>query len=145
MTPEQVKIIKLTFAQVMNRKDQVGRMFYDRLFVIAPETRPMFKGDMEAQSRKLMDTLALGIGMLRDMPTLVSTLEALAQRHNAYGVRDAHYDAVGEALLWTLEQELGQAFTPEARVAWTALYGAMAQIMRKAAAGGSSSGASAVA
>lgn len=76
---------------------------------------------------------------------LVSTLEALAQRHTGYGVRDAHYDAVGKALLWTLEQELGPAFTPEARVAWTALYGAMAEIMRKAAAGGSASGASAVA
>ena len=135
MTPEQVQIIKLTFAQVMGSKDKVGRLFYDRLFTIAPETRPLFKGDIDAQSRKLMETLALAIGMLRDMPTLVATLEALAQRHVGYGVRDEHYDKVGEALLWTLEQGLGPAFTPDARAAWTALYGAVAQIMRKAAAG----------
>ena len=135
MTPEQVKIVKLTFAQVMGQKDQVAQMFYDRLFTIAPETRSLFKGNMEAQGRKLMDTLALAIGMLRDMPTLVSTLEALAHRHVGYGVRDEHYDKVGEALLWTLERGLGPAFTPEARAAWTALYGAVAQIMRKAVAG----------
>ncbi len=132
MTPEQVQIIKLTFAQVMSSKDQVGRMFYDRLFTIAPETRPMFKGDMDAQSRKLMDTLALAIGMLRDMPTLVTTLQSLAKRHTAYGVRDEHYDKVGEALLWTLEQGLGSAFTPDARTAWATLYGAVAKIMRDA-------------
>jgi hemoglobin-like flavoprotein len=136
MTPEQVKLIKLTFAQVVSRKDQVGLAFYDRLFTIAPETRQLFRGDIAAQSRKLMDTLALAIGLLRDMPTLVSTLEALARRHVAYNVRDEHYDKVGAALLWTLEHELGAAFTPEARDAWAGLYGAVAQIMRKAAAGG---------
>jgi hemoglobin-like flavoprotein len=133
MTPEQIKIIKLTFAQAMNNKDTVGKMFYDRLFEIAPDTRLMFTGDMEAQSRKLMDTLALAVGMLRDMPTLVATLEALAKRHVDYGVRDEHYDTVGQALLWTLERGLGDAFTPEARIAWTELYAAVAQIMRKAA------------
>jgi hemoglobin-like flavoprotein len=132
MTPEQVKIINLTFAQVMYRKDQVGRMFYERLFAIAPETRPLFTGDIDAQSRKLMETLALAIGMLRNMPTLILTLEALAHRHVGYGVRSEHYDKVGEALLWTLERELGAAFTPDARAAWTALYGAVAQIMRTA-------------
>jgi hemoglobin-like flavoprotein len=137
MTPEQVKIIKLTFAQVMSQKDQVARMFYDRLFTIAPDTRSLFKGDMDAQGRKLMETLALAIGMLRDMPALVSTLDALARRHVSYGVKDEHYDKVGEALLWTLEQGLGPAFTPEARAAWTALYGAVARIMRDAATGAS--------
>jgi nitric oxide dioxygenase len=132
MTPEQVQIIRLTFSQAMSSKDKVGRMFYDRLFEIAPETRPMFKGDIDAQSRKLMDTLALAIGMLRDMPTLVATLQALAKRHVAYGVRDEHYDTVGAALLWTLEKGLGSAFTPEARTAWATLYGAVAKIMRDA-------------
>ena len=133
MTPEQVQIIKLTFAQATINKEQVGRLFYDRLFAIAPETKPLFKGDIAEQSRKLMDTLALAIGMLRDMPTLVTTLEALAKRHVAYGVRDEHYDKVGEALLWTLEKGLGAAFTSEAKAAWTVLYGAVAQIMLKAA------------
>ena len=133
MTPEQVQIVKRTFAEVVVNKDAVGRMFYDRLFVIAPETRPLFKGDIDAQSRKLMDTLALAIGMLRDMPTLVETLEGLARRHVAYGVRNEHYDKVGEALIWTLEKGLGSAFTREACAAWTDLYGTVATVMRNAA------------
>jgi hemoglobin-like flavoprotein len=97
MTPEQAQIIKLTFAQVMRDRDRVGRMFYDRLFSIAPEVKPLFRGDIAEQSRKLMDTLALAVGMLRDMPTLVITLEGLARRHVGYGVKDEHYDKVGDA------------------------------------------------
>ncbi len=135
MTPDQVRLIKLTFAQAMTIKDQAGRMFYDRLFAIAPEVRPLFTGDIDAQARKLMDTLALAVGMLRDMPTLVATLEALARRHVAYGVKDEHYDTVGEALIWTLERGLGPGFTAEARNAWTALYVTVAQVMRRAASG----------
>ena len=135
MTPEQAQIIKLTFAQVMRDRDRVGRMFYDRLFSIAPEVKPLFRGDIAEQSRKLMDTLALAVGMLRDMPTLVITLEGLARRHVGYGVKDEHYDKVGEALLWTLEKGLGDAFTTQVRDAWTALYVAVAQIMRDAAKG----------
>ncbi|HUD89740.1 MAG TPA: globin family protein [Xanthobacteraceae bacterium] len=135
MTPEQVKIVRLTFAQAMNRKIEVGMVFYERLFAIAPDTRILFKGDIEEQSRKLMDTLAIAIGNLRDTPALVSMLEALAHRHVAYGVREEHYDKVGEALLWTLEKVFGAAFTAEVRDAWATLYGIVAETMLKATAG----------
>jgi hemoglobin-like flavoprotein len=133
MTPEQIKIVRLTFAQAMNRKVEVGGIFYERLFVIAPDTKVLFKGDIEEQSRKLMDTLAIAIGNLRDTPALVGMLEALAHRHVAYGVREEHYDKVGEALLWTLEKVFGVAFTGEVRNAWATLYGIVAETMRKAA------------
>ena len=135
MTPEQIQIVKLTFAQAVANKQAVGRMFYDRLFAIAPETRTLFKGDIGVQSSKLMDTLALAIGMLRDMPSLIATLQSLGERHAGYGVKDEHYKPVGEALLWTLENGLGAAFTADAHIAWTALYAAVADIMRRAAAG----------
>ena len=107
MTPEQIAIVKANFAQVVGQKEVVGMLFYDRLFAIAPETKSLFKGDLRTQSRKLMDTLALAIGMLRDMPTLVTTLEGLAKRHVAYGVKDEHYAQVGDALLWTLQNKTG--------------------------------------
>jgi hemoglobin-like flavoprotein len=140
MTPEQVNLVRLTFAQALDRKIEVGKLFYDRLFAIAPDTRAMFGNDMEAQARKLMDTLALAIGSLRDTPSLVGMLEALAQRHVTYGVRDEHYAKVGEALLWTLEKSFGAAFTEEARSAWATLYGIVADTMRKTASVGSPQG-----
>ena len=58
----------------------------------------------------------------------------LARRHLAYGVKDQHYDSVGAALLWTLEQGLGEQWTPEVKGAWSAAYGTLAGVMRAAAA-----------
>lgn len=134
MTPEQIQLVRLTFAQVMEKKMESGRLFYDRLFTIAPDTRPLFKDDINAQASKLMDTLAVAIGSLRDPAALTKVLTGLGQRHTAYGVRDEHYDKVGEALLWTLEKGLGAAFTPDAKMAWTQLYAAVANTMKSAAA-----------
>jgi nitric oxide dioxygenase len=133
MTPEQMQIIRLSFAQVMQKKAETGKLFYERLFSIAPDTRAMFKSDVDAQARKLMDSLALAIASLRDSANLHDLLSKLGQRHVIYGVRDEHYDKVGEALLWTLEKGLGSAFTPQARTAWTELYATVAEAMRASA------------
>ena len=133
MTPEQISLIKLTFVRVLDIKKEAGRLFYQRLFEIAPDTRALFKTDIEEQSRKLMDSLALAVASLRNGPALTEMLDGLGRRHAAYGVKDEHYGKVGEALIWTLEKGLGDAFTPEARQAWTALYGAVADAMKKAA------------
>ena len=130
MTPEHVQIVRLSFAKIMNSKMEVARSFYDRLFIIAPDVRSLFKADMDAQARKLMETIALAIASLRDTAMLNEMLGGLAARHAGYGVRDEHYDKVGEALLWALEKNLGADFTPQVRAAWTAVYVAVAGRMR---------------
>jgi hemoglobin-like flavoprotein len=61
-------------------------------------------------------------------------VEALGKRHVAYGVTPQHYEPVGAALLWTLEQGLGDAFTPPLKAAWTEAYLTLAGVMQKAAA-----------
>ena len=129
MTPEQVKLIKLSFVPLMSRKLEAGKLFYQRLFEIAPETRSMFKPDIDAQAEKLMQTLGLAISSLNDMPTLLGMLKSLGRQHVAYGVKEEHYAKVGAALLWTLEKMLGDAFTDEARIAWTDLYKTVAAVM----------------
>jgi hemoglobin-like flavoprotein len=139
VSPEQLQLVRLTFIQISGRKQEAGRLFYDRLFAIAPETKPMFRGDMDVQATKLLDMLALAIGSFRDMSSLIPLLESLAVRHIGYGVRDADYDKVGEALFWTLEQILGPAFTPIVRAAWATLYGTIADVMRAAANGAAAS------
>jgi hemoglobin-like flavoprotein len=60
-------------------------------------------------------------------------VKSMGRRHAGYGVRDEHYDTVGAALLWTLEQGLGSAFTPAVREAWTAALGVLAVTMKDAA------------
>jgi len=133
MNQEQIQLVQSTFGRVRNDADGVASLFYGRLFEIAPEVRPMFRGDMTAQGRKLMTALALAVDSLTRLESLIPALESLGRKHVQYGVQDKHYDVVGEALLWTLEKALGRAFTPELRLAWTTVYTLLATTMQEAA------------
>jgi nitric oxide dioxygenase len=104
-------------------------LFYGRLFEIAPEVKPMFRGDMKEQGRKLMATLAVVVNGLANLAAILPAASALAQRHVGYGVKPGHYAPVGEALLWTLETGLGPEWTPELAAAWTAAYTTLSQFM----------------
>ena len=70
---------------------------------------------------------------LDHLEALVPTFADLGRRHAQYGVTEGHYDAVGAALLWTLEQGLGSGWTPEAKAAWSGAYALLADVMRGAA------------
>jgi hemoglobin-like flavoprotein len=133
MSPEQVNLVKSSFGSLLPTAEEAGKLFYDRLFAVDPTLRPLFKGDMAEQSRSLMRMIAVAVNGLDRLETIVPAVKALGVRHAGYGVADAHYDTVGEALLWTLEQRLGESFTPEISEAWTAAYGVLAQTMQSAA------------
>lgn len=109
-------------------------MFYQRLFEIDPSTRPLFSGtDMKRQNGKLIDAIGLVVDYADHMTGLTNALEDLGRRHVRYGVEDRHYDSVGAALIWTLEQGLGCAFTEDVRAAWVAAYDHVSTTMRLAA------------
>jgi hemoglobin-like flavoprotein len=129
MTPAQVKSIQDSFAKVAPISEQAAALFYGRLFEIAPEARPLFKGDMTEQGRKLMATLAVVVDGLSNLDAVLPAASALAKRHVAYGVKPDHYAPVGEALLWTLERGLGSAWTQELAAAWAAAYTTLSQFM----------------
>lgn len=133
MTPDQVALVRTSFEKVRPISEDAARLFYARLLEIAPEVRPLFKGDMAEQGRKLMGTLAVVVNGLDDLATLWPAVEELGRRHATYGVTDDHYRPVGAALIWTLEQGLGQDFTAEVRTAWIEAYLALADIMKEAA------------
>jgi hemoglobin-like flavoprotein len=131
MTSDQMLLLRMSFIAVMGRKAEAGRMFYERLFAVTPELRSMFKNDIDAQSHKFIEMLAIIIGLLNDPTALSQTLTQLSYRHRGYGVRDEHFDMVRDALLWTLAKILGETFTPELRNAWHDLYGLVASAMKR--------------
>jgi nitric oxide dioxygenase len=133
MTPDQVQLVKTSFAAVAPIAEQAAALFYGRLFEIAPELRALFKGDMKEQGRKLMGTIAVAVGSLDRLPELLPVVQDLGRRHAGYGVKDEHYATVAEALLWTLEKGLGPAFTPAVKEAWTLTYTTLADAMKAAA------------
>jgi hemoglobin-like flavoprotein len=134
MSPDQKALVQETWHQIAPIADTAASLFYGRLFVIDPSTRPLFDGvDLEKQRQKLIHVLNVVVGALDRIEELVPTIADLGRRHVGYGVRDAHYDSVGEALLWTLEQGLGNAWTAEVKAAWAAAYALLSGVMREAA------------
>jgi hemoglobin-like flavoprotein len=133
MTPAQIDDVKRSFALVVPIADQAGMLFYTHLFEIDPSLRSLFKGDIDTQSKKLMQMIAVAVNGLDQLDTIVPAVQALGARHAGYGVTEAHYDTVASALLWTLEQGLGEAFTPPVREAWTEAYLLLAGTMKAVA------------
>jgi nitric oxide dioxygenase len=135
MTPRQIALVRDSFALVVPIRQTAASLFYARLFEIAPEVRPLFPRDVAAQGAKLMAALAVLVHELDRLDGILPDIEALAVRHVGYGAREDHYAAVGEALIWTLEQGLGTGFTEEAREAWIAAYATLSGAMIAAACG----------
>src|SRR5262245_172949 len=129
-----VALVQRSWEQVLPIADEAAQLFYSRLFQLDPSLRPMFAHtDMKEQRKKLMQMITVAVRGLERLNELVPAVQALGQRHVRYGVTDAHYDTVGAALLWTLEQGLGEAFTPETREAWNATDQTLAGVMKGAA------------
>ena len=129
VTPDQVKAIQDSFKLVAPISEQAAALFYGRLFEIAPNLRPLFRGDMTEQGRKLMATLGVVVNSLDKLEAILPAASALAKRHVDYGVTAQDYTPVGAALLWTLEQGLGKAWTPELAQAWGAAYALLSDYM----------------
>jgi hemoglobin-like flavoprotein len=129
MTPDQVQLVQQSFAKVAPISETAAVLFYDRLFDIAPKVRSMFPTDLTEQRRKLMATLAVVVGGLGNLESVLPAASALAKRHVSYGAKAEHYPVVGAALLWTLEKGLGDGWTPDVAEAWTAAYGTLSGFM----------------
>jgi len=134
MYASEIALVQSSWEQVLPIADTAAKLFYSRLFEIDPSLQPLFtKTDMAEQRKKLMQMITVAVRGLENIEELLPAIEALGRRHSGYGVIDAHYETVGSALLWTLEQGLGPAFTPEVRSAWTETYTVLAGVMQRGA------------
>jgi hemoglobin-like flavoprotein len=133
MTSRQIALVQGSWKDVLSVAETAAQLFYLRLFALDESLRPMFKGELREQGRKLIAMMSVAVNGLARIETLVPVIEALGRRHAGYGVKDEHYATVAAALLWALEQGLGPRFTPDVKDAWTAAYGLLAATMQGAA------------
>ena len=132
MTPTQKQLVRQSFQKIIPIADTAAALFYARLFELDPKLKALFKGDMQAQGRKLIDMIATAVRNVENLAAVLPEVENLGRRHVAYGVTDAHYDTVAQALLDTLAKGLGADFTAETRAAWVELYQIIADAMKQA-------------
>jgi len=133
LTATQIRLVQDSWQLVSSISDKAAELFYNRLFEIKPQLQSLFKGDMAVQAGRLMGMIDTAVKGLNNLEAIVPVLQASGARHQGYGVSDEDYDSVGEALLWTLKQGLGERFSPEVEAAWVAVYGVLSSTMKAAA------------
>ena len=129
MNPSTINDVQSTFNIIAPIADEAAALFYSKLFEIDPSLKPMFKGDMAAQGKKLMQILGVAVSSLNNLAAIVPAVQDLGRRHVKYGVRPQHYNTVAEAILWMLAQTLGATFTPTIKQSWTEVYTVLADTM----------------
>lgn len=133
METKTIELVQGTFGKVAPIADQAAEIFYGKLFEKDPSLKPMFKGDMKDQGKKLMSMIGTAVTGLNNLEAIVPAVQNLGKGHVAYGVKNKDYDTVGAALLETLDVGLGEEFTPEVKEAWTEVYTVLATTMKDAA------------
>ncbi len=133
MNAAQIELVQESFAKIAPIADTAAELFYQRLFELDDELQHLFDSDFEEQGRRLMKMVSAAVAGLDDLESLVPVVERLGVRHRVYGVQPSHFDTVGSALMWTLEQGLGEHFTPEVADAWANTYGLLSGVMQEAA------------
>lgn len=111
--------------------EKAGKIFYGRLFEVAPEIRHLFQDDIKFQARKLMNMVKLIVTRIHNLDEIIEEVKSLARRHSRYGAEPAHYKIVGECLMWTLERVICDKWDDETRDAWMAVYSVLANAMIK--------------
>jgi hemoglobin-like flavoprotein len=132
MTPEQIRLIQHSFEKIRLNPETMTRRFYDRLFELDPELKPLFKSDRQEQEFKLISMLQVIVRDLDQLDYIIEGVQKLALRHVNYGVTAQHYETVGLALLEALEQSLQADFTVEVRTAWVKAYDLLTDLMTEA-------------
>jgi len=126
-------LVQQSFEAIRPIAPVAAELFYAKLFDLDPSLRPMFKGDIKRQGELLMTMLGAAVKGLNNLDSLVPAVKKLGARHVGYGVIDAHYATVGNALIYTLEAALGPDFTIAVRDAWLAVYSLLTNVMKQGA------------
>jgi hemoglobin-like flavoprotein len=123
-------LLRSSFDTVVERQPAITPRFYEILFERYPQARPLFgRNSTAAQQEMLQQALVAVIDNLENPAWLTSTLGALGAKHTAYGVTLEMFDWVGDALLRTLAEILGEDWTPGVARAWGDAYAAISQLM----------------
>ena len=138
MTPAQIRIVRVSFARIEPVLPQLGERFYERLFTIAPDLRPLFPPDLSVQEGKFMTVIGelvnLHLHSLLSLPAVdgkaaLPALTKLGRNHASIGVQAGHFNHVRAALTDVLRQGLGEHFTFEVEGAWMAAFDVLANAM----------------
>ncbi len=126
----ELAIVRDTLAAVVPRLEPLVERIYDLLFTRHPAVKGLFQRNRpELQVVMLAETLTSIIDHYEDTPWLDETLSRLGRGHVHYGVTDEMFGWLGEALLDSLREELGEQWSADVAGAWEHAFQSISAIM----------------
>lgn len=132
ISTRQRHLIRESWSQLLPLQAAASALFYDRLFALLPPLRPIFPAERKAQRTLLVRTVSYLVEHLGDPERLLPVLRDVGRSQRRLGLRPRDFQAMGEALAWSLKQGLGTAFTLEVQDAWAAAFTLVADILSEA-------------
>jgi len=132
MTTEQKQLIKATVPVLKEHGILLTTHFYQRLFTHYPDLKTVFNMDHQQSGRQpiALASAVLAYAQHIDNPLVLEpALTRIGHKHTSLNIRPEHYPIVGEQLLASIGEVLGEAATPPLLDAWAAAYGQLAALM----------------
>jgi NAD(P)H-flavin reductase/hemoglobin-like flavoprotein len=126
-------LVKETFAHVEAAAGKATAYFYGRLFASNPEMRALFPLAMDRQRDRFFRALARLVWSLDCPEQLTAYLRELGRDHRKFGVTARHYPEFMAALLVTVREFAGPAWSDEVAAAWEAVLDLVTRTMLEAA------------
>lgn len=115
--PSDPDLIRSSFDLIAPPREALIDRFYDNLFRVAPQVRPLFPEDMARQKRHLLSAVALVIKHADSLEPLRGGQAEKGSRHIGYGAQPGHYSVVRDTMLQTMGEVARDAFTDDFRAA----------------------------
>lgn len=127
-----IAIVKSTAPVLAEHGETLTKHFYKRMFSHNPEVAPFFNPAHQTagkQQRALAGAITAYAANIDNLEVLGGAVELIAQKHASLMIKPEHYPIVGENLLASIREVLGEAATDEVINAWAAAYGFLADIL----------------
>jgi hemoglobin-like flavoprotein len=131
VTRDQIRLVQNSFDSAFPVYTRLTELFYEELFRLAPQVRPLFPDDLAPLRRKFVDMLASIVGLLERPDMFTSMVEDLGKRHARYGVRTEDFTPVGIALISALRKVMGERFDDNVAAAWGGLFVEVRRVMER--------------
>lgn len=129
---QTIDIVKSTAPILDEHGETLTKHFYQRMFTHNPEVAPFFNPANQAggtQQRALAAAICAYAANIDNLEVLGGAVELIANKHASLLVKPEHYPIVGENLLASIREVLGEGATEEVIAAWAEAYGFLTDIL----------------
>jgi len=114
-----IDLLEQSFNEMAPNAETLVSRFYEELFKRFPAVQDLFKNtSMDEQRKKLLSAIKLVVSNIRNPQALKESLTNLGKRHNEYGAKPEHFQAVKSTLLDVMQEISGATWTMARKQTW---------------------------